>query len=204
MLHTIMGMERALPWLALAFAAGYVFGSVPVGIIVSRVFGLGDLRQIGSGNIGATNVLRTGSKLAAALTLLGDAAKGFVPVWLFLGWGDLAAQLAGLGAFIGHCFPVWLRFRGGKGVATFLGVALGLHWPAFALTCLTWLVTAGVWRISSAAALVASLSAPLWLMLLQRWEAVLVVLILTVGVWLRHSSNIRRLIRGEEPKIGNQ
>ena len=127
MFHTIMGFERALPWLILALGCGYLAGSIPFGVIVARVFRLGDLRKIGSGSIGATNVLRTGNKLAALATLLLDALKGALPVLFFLGWGDLAGQAAGLGAFLGHCFPVWLRFRGGKGVATWLGVMLVIH-----------------------------------------------------------------------------
>jgi len=130
MLHELMAPERALPWFALAFSVGYLAGSIPFGLILARVFRLGDLRNIGSGNIGATNVMRTGNKLAAALTLLFDGLKGALPVLFFLGWGDLAAQFAGLGAFVGHCLPVWLRFRGGKGVQTFFGIALALYWPA--------------------------------------------------------------------------
>ncbi|MDT8345111.1 MAG: glycerol-3-phosphate acyltransferase, partial [Thermohalobaculum sp.] len=144
-----MAPDRALPWLGLALACGYLAGSVPFGVIVARLFGLGDLRKIGSGNIGATNVLRTGNRLAAALTLGLDALKGALPVVVFLGWGDLAAQAAGVGAMLGHCFPVWLRFRGGKGVATFLGVVLGLSLPAGVLICGTWLVAARLSRISS-------------------------------------------------------
>lgn len=202
MLHDILGMDRALPWLMLALAAGYLAGSVPFGVLVARAFRLGDLRKIGSGNIGATNVLRTGNKAAAALTLLLDGAKGALPVALFLGWGDLAAQAAGLGAFLGHCFPVWLGFRGGKGVATFLGVVLGLHPLTFAAVAATWLAAAALSRISSVGALAASASAPLWLMLFGRWEAVLFAVILAALIWLRHHENIRRLLRREEPRIG--
>ncbi len=203
MFHHIMGAERAVPWLAIAFACGYLAGSIPFGVIVARLFGLGDLRKIGSGNIGATNVLRTGNKRAAALTLLFDALKGAVPVWIFLGlWGDLAGQLAGLGAFLGHCFPVWLKFRGGKGVATWLGVMLAIHPVSFAAMGLTWLAAAYLTRISSAGALAAAASGPLWLMLFGRWEAVLLAIILGALVWIRHHANIRRIIRGEEPKIG--
>lgn len=204
MLHEIMGLERALPWLIGAFAAGYLAGSIPMGLVVARIFALPDPRGIGSGNIGATNVLRTGSKPAAALTLILDSLKGALPVLVFLGWGDLAGQAAGLGAFIGHCFPVWLKFRGGKGVATFLGVLMGVFWPAGLLACLTWLVTAGLSRISSAAALVASLSAPIWLAVFDRWEAVLVMILIVLLVWIRHSANIRRLLAGTEPKIGEK
>ncbi|HUF87067.1 MAG TPA: glycerol-3-phosphate 1-O-acyltransferase PlsY [Thermohalobaculum sp.] len=202
MFHDILGIERALPWLLLALAAGYLAGSIPFGVLVARVFGLGDLRRIGSGNIGATNVLRTGNRVAAALTLALDAAKGAVPVALFLGWGDLAAQAAGLGAFLGHCLPVWLGFRGGKGVATFLGIMLGLHWLTFAALCATWLGAAAISRISSVGALATAASAPLWLMLFGRWEAVLFASLLAALIWLRHHANLRRLIRGEEPRIG--
>ena len=202
MLHDIMGLERALPWLGLAFACGYLAGSVPFGVLIARALGLGDLRRIGSGNIGATNVLRTGNRAAAAATLLLDAAKGAVPVALFLGWGDLAAQAAGAGAFLGHCFPVWLRFRGGKGVATFLGVLLALHWPAGLCALATWAAAAALTRRSSVGALAASALAPLWLVLFARWEAVLVVSVLAALLWLRHAANIGRLLRGEEPRIG--
>ncbi|MEO0622065.1 MAG: glycerol-3-phosphate 1-O-acyltransferase PlsY [Pseudomonadota bacterium] len=202
MLHDIMGLDRALPWLLGAFLAGYLVGSVPFGILVSRLFGLADPRTVGSGNIGATNVLRSGHKAAAAVTLLLDALKGAVPVLLFLFWGDLAAQAAGLGALIGHCFPVWLRFRGGKGVATFLGLVAALYWPAGAAAALTWLVAAGASRISSLAALVSAASAPVWLWGLGRLEAFLAVALAAVLVWARHHANIGRLLRGEEPRIG--
>mgnify|MGYP006275315669 CR=1 FL=1 len=204
MFHDVMGLERALPWLIAAFAGGYLAGSVPFGMLLSRLMGLGDLRRIGSGNIGATNVLRTGNRTAAALTLVLDALKGALPVLLFLGWGDLAAQAAGAGALVGHCFPVWLRFRGGKGVATFLVVMVGLYWPAGAAVCLTWLAGAGISRISSVGALAAAASAPLWLMAFERWEAVLVAILLAALVWLRHAGNIVRLLRGEEPRIGQR
>ncbi|MEO1459961.1 MAG: glycerol-3-phosphate acyltransferase, partial [Pseudomonadota bacterium] len=151
-----MAPDRALPWLALAFSLGYLAGSVPFGLLVARLFRLGDLRAIGSGNIGATNVLRTGNRAAAALTLLLDALKGAVPVLLFLSWGDLAAQCAGLGAFAGHCLPVWLRFRGGKGVATWFGIAFALHWPAGAVLAAVWLAGARATRISAVGALAAA------------------------------------------------
>lgn len=202
MLHEVMAIERALPWLLAALAAGYAVGSVPVGPLVARAFGLGDLRRIGSGNIGATNVLRTGNRAAAALTLLLDGAKGAVPVLVFLGWGDLAAQAAGLGALIGHCFPAWLRFRGGKGVATALGMCLGLYWPAGLAVIATWLAAVALSRISSVGALAAMGSAPLWFMAFSRWEAVLAVAVAAALVWLRHGANIRRLLHGTEPRIG--
>ena len=174
-------------------------------MIIAKLFRLGDLRKIGSGSIGATNVLRTGNKAAALLTVLLDAAKGAGPVAIFLSTsGDLAAQAAGLGAFLGHCFPVWLRFRGGKGVATWLGVLLALHPLTWAVTCLTWLAAAGVTRISSVGALAAAIFAPLWLILFDRWEAVLLMIILGALIWLRHFPNIRRLLRGDEPRIGQK
>ncbi|MEM7236430.1 MAG: glycerol-3-phosphate 1-O-acyltransferase PlsY [Pseudomonadota bacterium] len=201
MLHEIMGMDRALPWLLCALAAGYLIGSVPAGVLIARVFGLGDLRKIGSGNIGATNVLRTGSKKAAALTLLLDAAKGALPVLLFLGWGDLAAQAAGLGAVLGHCYPVWLKFRGGKGVATFIGVVYGLYWPIGLLICANWMMAARVSRISSVGALVATAATPVWFALFDRWEAVLITIVLAGLIWMRHRENMVRIWAGSEPKI---
>ena len=184
-------------------APGYLLGSVPFGIVITRALGLGDLRKIGSGNIGATNVLRTGSKKAAALTLLLDGAKGAVAVLLARAIAaEDAAQLAGLAAFLGHCFPVWLKFHGGKGVATWFGIMLVIHPLSWAMVCLTWLTVAKVSRISSVGALLAAASGPLWLMLFQRWEAVLLAIVLAALVWLRHHANIARLLKGEEPRIG--
>ena len=182
---------------------GYLAGSVPFGVLVARGFGLGDLRKIGSGNIGATNVLRTGNKAAAAATLLLDGAKGAAVVLLAraLAAPD-AAQLAGLAAFLGHCFPVWLRFRGGKGVATFLGILLAWAWPLGLAACATWLATAVLARISSLAALVAAATAPLWAWALGRTEAVLLCLALAALIYVRHLPNIRRLIAGTESRIG--
>ena len=202
MLHDVMAWERALPWLGLAFACGYLIGSVPVGLLVARMFGIVDPRKIGSRNIGATNVLRTGSKRAAAATLVLDMAKGAVPVLVFLHWGDLAAQAAGAGAVIGHTLPVWLRFRGGKGVASYLGLTLALYPPAGALVCATWAAAAFLSRISSVGSLAATASAPLWFWLLGRPEAVLAVAALALWLWLRHAANIGRLLRGREPRIG--
>jgi len=205
MFHQIMGFERALPWLILALGCGYLAGSIPFGMIVARLFRLGDLRNIGSGNIGATNVLRTGNRPAALATLLLDALKGAAPVWYFLSTsGDLAAQAAGLGAFLGHCFPVWLRFRGGKGVATWFGIMLAIHPLTWVALCLTWLAAAMLTRISSVGALAAAAAGPLWLIVFDRWEAVLLAIILGVLVWLRHHANIRRILRGEEPRIGKR
>ncbi|PRY93600.1 acyl-phosphate glycerol-3-phosphate acyltransferase [Hasllibacter halocynthiae] len=192
-------------WLLIATGAlAYLLGSVPFGIVMARLFGLGDLRRIGSGNIGATNVLRTGNRLAAFLTLVLDAGKGAIAVLAaraLLGAGD-AAQVAGFFAFLGHCAPVWLRFRGGKGVATFLGTALALAWPVGLAACATWLAGAALTRISSAAALLAAALAPVWALLLGRPDAVVLFALLGALVWWRHRPNIARILRGEEPRIG--
>lgn len=183
----------------------YLLGSVPFGMILARIMGLGNLRDIGSGNIGATNVLRTGNKSAAALTLLLDAAKGAVAV-LLARWfaGEAAAQAAALAAFLGHCFPVWLGFRGGKGVATFLGVILALAWPVGLACCATWAATAALSRTSSLAALVAAGSSTLWMLLLGYGTAFFLGVALTVLIYLRHRSNITRLRAGTEPRIGQK
>ena len=183
----------------------YLLGSVPFGMILARIMGLGNLREIGSGNIGATNVLRTGNKLAAFLTLLFDAGKGGVAV-LIAGaiFGGTAAQIAALCAFLGHLFPVWLKFRGGKGVATFLGIMLALNfWAGFA-ACMTWLAAAFITRISSMGALAASLSAPLWLYVFGLPEAIFLTLLLAILVWIRHHENIKRILNGQESKIGKK
>ncbi len=191
--------------LGLAALGGYLSGSIPFGPIVARLFGLGDLRKIGSGNIGATNVLRTGSKKAAATTLLLDMAKGWAPTALALALaGPAAAALAGVAAVLGHVFPVWLRFRGGKGVATFIGVLLGFAPLAGALELLSWLAGAAAFRISSLAALLMTLAAPLWLWLAGAPWAIGPVVALVALVWLKHHENIGRLLRGEEPKIGRK
>lgn len=196
-------IETSATLLILWAVIGYLLGSIPSGVLVARALGLGDLRSIGSGSIGATNVLRTGSKGAAALTLLLDAAKGAAAV-LLARWlaGEDAAQLAGLMAFLGHCFPVWLGFRGGKGVATCLGLLLALAWPVALLCAATWLTTAVITRISSLSALVAALSAPLWMLLLGYWHLLVLGAVLAVLVFWRHSANIERLRAGTEPKIG--
>ncbi|MGB3408856.1 MAG: glycerol-3-phosphate 1-O-acyltransferase PlsY [Jannaschia sp.] len=188
--------------LLLVAALAYLLGSIPFGIVMARLFGLGDLRKIGSGNIGATNVLRTGSKPAAFLTLIGDAGKGGAAV-LLARWlvGEDAAQLAGLAAFFGHCFPVYLGFKGGKGVATVLGTLLALSLGLGAAACLTWLAAAAAFRISSLAALVAAASAPVWALWL-RPEAAVVAAVLAVLIFVRHGANIRRILAGEEPRIG--
>jgi glycerol-3-phosphate acyltransferase PlsY len=182
----------------------YLLGSVPFGVVITRVMGLGDLRAIGSGNIGATNVLRTGNKGAAAATLLLDGAKGAVAVliaWAVTGQDD-AAQLAALASFLGHLFPVWLRFKGGKGVATFLGTLLALSWPVGLAVCGTWLATAVVFRISSLAAMVAAASSSFWLFTFESGRMLFLVMILTMLIYLRHWANLERIKAGTEPRIG--
>ena len=191
----------ALVYLA-AFAGGYTLGSIPFGLILAKLAGLGDLRQIGSGNIGATNVLRAGSKGLAALTLLLDAAKGTAAVLIAASWGENAAMLAGLGAFLGHLFPVWLGFRGGKGVATYIGVLLGLYWPAAVAFGAIWLIVAFATRYSSLAALVASGASVCVLALTGQWRLAALFLLLTALLDIRHAGNIARLTRGEEARIG--
>jgi acyl phosphate:glycerol-3-phosphate acyltransferase len=189
--------------LALVAIAAYLLGSIPFGIVITRAFGLGDLRQIGSGNIGATNVLRTGNKPAAAATLLLDAAKGGIAVLIARAmFGEDAAQLAGLTAFLGHLFPIWLGFKGGKGVATFLGILLALAWPVGLAACATWAAAAAVTRISSAAALCAAGLSGLWLLIFNHGTMILLVLILTILIYIRHAANIARIKAGTEPKIG--
>ena len=182
---------------------GYLLGSIPTGVLAARAMGLGDLRQIGSGNTGATNVLRTGSKAAALITLLGDALKGVVAV-LAAGWlaGPLAAQVAALMAFLGHCYPVWLGFRGGKGVATFLGLALALAPLAGVIACAIWAVTAKLSKISSLSALVAAALTPGVMWALGRTELVALFTVIGVLVFWRHRANIARLRAGTEPRIG--
>ncbi|MEL6233851.1 MAG: glycerol-3-phosphate 1-O-acyltransferase PlsY [Pseudomonadota bacterium] len=204
-LPDILGWDRAWPWLLGCLIAGYVLGSVPFGLILTRALGLGDVRRIGSGNIGATNVLRTGHRGAAAATLLLDGLKGFAAVAItFALYGPLPAQLAGIGALLGHVFPIWLRFRGGKGVATYLGVLFGLSWPVGLAACATWGLMALVARISSLAAIVTVLTAPVWLFLAGGRDAVWALVLLSALVLARHSANIARLLAGREPRIGSR
>jgi glycerol-3-phosphate acyltransferase PlsY len=200
------------PWVLIALAVGgYLLGSIPFGVLATRMAGLGDIRNVGSGNIGATNVLRTGRKDLAAITLVGDGGKGAAAVglaWLALGRFDpdkaaLYAAIAGGAAFIGHLYPVWLGFKGGKGVATFLGVLLAAAWPVGLLCCLTWLVMAKLGKISSLAALTAAALSPLYAFLLHRPAPTIVLAAaLAVLVFVRHHENIRRLMKGAEPRIG--
>ncbi|MFT3690545.1 glycerol-3-phosphate 1-O-acyltransferase PlsY [Paenirhodobacter sp.] len=200
------GAESGAIILAAVAVLGYLLGSIPFGVVLTRMLGLGDLRQIGSGNIGATNVLRTGNKAAALATLILDGAKGAVAVWLaraLLG-NEMAAAIAGGAAFIGHLYPVWLGFRGGKGVATFLGTLLALAWPVGVAACLAWLLTAVVSRLSSLSALVAAAaSVPLAMMLGHR-ELMPLLTIMAVLIFWRHRSNIQRIAQGREPRIGQK
>jgi glycerol-3-phosphate acyltransferase PlsY len=189
--------------LALAFLVGYLFGSIPFGIVLTRLAGGPDLRSIGSGNIGATNVLRTGNKRLAAATLLGDMLKGAAAVLLAAYvWDHDAVLAAALGAFLGHVFPVWLKFRGGKGVATYIGVLIGLAWQAAVIFCAMWLLVAWLSRYSSLAALVASALTPLTLWLLGAVPEAVLFFFLTALLWLMHRANIMRLLNGSEPEIG--
>ena len=184
---------------------GYLIGSIPFGMVLAHKMGLGDLRSIGSGNIGATNVLRTGNKTAAALTLFLDAAKGAVAVLLArLFAGEDAAQVAALTAMLGHCYPIWLGFRGGKGVATFLGVLLALAWPVGLGACIAWAVAAAVSRISSMGALGAAALTPVLLLILGYGSALLLGIVLALLIFWRHRANITRLRSGTEPRIGQK
>lgn len=189
--------------LTIVAVLAYLLGSIPFGLVITRAMGLGDLRSIGSGNIGATNVLRTGNRGAALATLVLDAAKGGIAV-LLARWavGEDAAQLAALCSFLGHLFPVWLRFKGGKGVATFLGTMIALAWPVGLAACATWAVVAAVTRISSLSALAAAALSSLWLFVFDKGEMIILVVVLTVLVYARHWKNLERIKAGTEPKIG--
>lgn len=198
-------IELANEWPHFLYAAviGYLLGSIPFGVIITRIAGLGDIRSIGSGNIGTTNVLRTGKKSLAALTLLGDALKGTVAVLLVSTlFGPDLALVAGLFAFLGHLYPVWLKFRGGKGVATFLGILLGLFLPVAVAFAAIWIACAYLTRYSSLSALIASLATPLLLLAMSQWQMAGLFAILTVILWLKHYQNIARLLSGSESKIG--
>jgi glycerol-3-phosphate acyltransferase PlsY len=193
----------------LALVFGYFLGSIPFGLILTRMAGLGDVRNIGSGNIGATNVLRTGHKGLAALTLVLDALKGTAAVLVahklggtYGGVAILAGLVAGLGAFLGHIFPVWLGFKGGKGVATYIGVALGVFWPAALIFCGLWLAVAFTTRYSSLSALVSSTLTPLALWMMNAPAAAILLSMLSILLIWKHRANIDRLMKGEEPKIG--
>lgn len=197
--------ETTLPMLILWGVVGYLLGSIPYGMVLARVMGLGNLREVGSGNIGATNVLRTGNKTAAGLTLVLDAAKGAMALLLARAFaGEDAAQLAGVMAMIGHCYPVWLNFRGGKGVATFLGLMLALAWPVGVACCAVWLIAAAIWRISSMGALAAASACTFLMVVLGQGSALLMGIVLTLLIFWRHRENIRRIKAGTEPKIGHK
>ena len=203
----------AFSWaFVIAFVVGYLIGSLPTGLLITRLSGLGDIRKIGSGNIGATNVLRTGRKDLAALTLLGDFLKGAIPVWV--GWrlGQDIAVLTGLGTVIGHCFPIWLKFRGGKAVATGAGAVIMLSWPVGLVAVAVWAVLAAIFRIASLAGICAAVAAPVaaWYLAyqplggrfysdVQRFEAIAIIGVILI---LRHHANIRRLLAGKEPRFG--
>ena len=191
--------------LILVGVLGYLLGSVPFGIVITRALGLGDLRAIGSGNIGATNVLRTGHKGAALATLLLDAGKGAIAVLIArFAVGEDAAQVAGGMAFLGHLFPVWLGFKGGKGVATFLGTLIALAWPVGLAACATWAVTAAITRISSLSALVAAAMSGLWCFVFSRGDLLILTFALMLLVYIRHWPNLQRIKAGTEPKIGQK
>ncbi len=199
--------------LGAAIVGGYLLGSIPFGVIVMKVAGAGDPRAIGSGNIGATNVLRSGRRDLAALTLIGDGGKGAVAVliaWLATGHAtdgvqSLLMALAGGAAFIGHLFPAWLGFKGGKGVATFFGTLLAAAWPVGLLAGATWLLVAAVFRMSSLAALTAAALAPIFVLLLhQPYPIAVMAAVMAVLIYIRHLPNIRRLLKGEEPRIGGR
>jgi acyl phosphate:glycerol-3-phosphate acyltransferase len=199
-----MSDEANLLHLLAALIFGYLLGSIPFGLIFTRMAGLGDVRKIGSGNIGATNVLRTGRKGLAAATLVGDALKGTAAVLIAAQWGPQFATVAALGAFMGHLFPVWLKFRGGKGVATFIGVLIGLKPLAALIFVLIWIGIAFATRYSSLSALVASAATPVVLWLLGEPGMAGTTIILVALLWWKHSQNISRLLAGTEGKIGQK
>ena len=196
-----MGLSALDMIVALVF--GYLCGTIPFGLILTKSAALGDIRSIGSGNIGATNVLRTGNKKVAALTLLLDAIKGTVPA-LLMGWlfGSQAAVLAGLAAFFGHLFPMWLGFKGGKGVATTIGVLFGLYWPLGLVFIGVWIAMAVLFRISSLSALTASFLSPFAAWFFERPDLILPAAIMGAAVFITHRTNIARILKGEEPRIG--
>jgi acyl phosphate:glycerol-3-phosphate acyltransferase len=199
-------LPTEVPWLAPlgALLIGYLLGSIPFGVLLTRIAGAGDLRQIGSGNIGATNVLRTGRKGLAAATLLLDMAKGAAAVLIAAPLTPVGAMLAGTAAFIGHCYPVWLGFRGGKGVATLMGIVVALYWPAGLVYAVVWLTLLATLRISSVAGMAAAISAPVSVAYFGEVDLVLMLLALALIVLWKHRDNIDRLINGTEPRIGSK
>jgi len=200
--------EFLSPYTIAALVLGYLLGSIPFGLVLTRAAGLGDVRDIGSGNIGATNVLRTGNKGIAALTLLLDLLKGTAAVLIghaigaLGGVAILASLIAGLAAFIGHTYPVWLGFKGGKGVATYIGVLLGLNWPGALAFCSVWLLVAILSRYSSLSAIVAAIVTPIWLLTVGDYATAILAALLSVLLIFKHRANIHRLVAGEEPRIG--
>ena len=188
----------------LAFVGGYALGSIPFAYIVTILFGLGDIRKVGSGNVGTTNVLRTGNKLATALTLIGDVGKGVLAVLIAKQFGEFPAMAAALGAFTGHIFPVWLGFKGGKGLATFIGILTALFIPVALIVCATWIATALITRISSLSALVAAAASPVYMLAFGPWQYAVGAALLAALIFVTHRENIRRLLAGQEPRIGEK
>lgn len=197
-------MQTEVLWIAplTALLGGYLLGSIPFGVLLTRAAGAGDLRAVGSGNIGATNVLRTGRRGLAAATLLLDMLKGALAVWLALRWSPGDAPLAAAGAFVGHCYPVWLRFRGGKGVATLMGVAVALHPPIGLIYAVVWIGVLALTRYSSLAGMAAAVAAPVAAALFDRFDLVLLLIAFAVIVLYKHRENIGRLLDGSEPRVG--
>ena len=194
--------SEAAPFYAAALVVGYFLGAIPFGLFFTRIAGLGDIRDIGSGNIGATNALRTGNRWGAAGTFLGDMGKGALAVLLAAQFGPDMAIIAGFGALVGHLFPVWLKFKGGKGISTYIGILLALAWPVGLLFCATWLAVTLTFRISSLSALVASLLSPVYFAWFDRWQMVELSVVLVFLVFIAHRENIARLLAGTEPRIG--
>ncbi|MEM6461034.1 MAG: glycerol-3-phosphate 1-O-acyltransferase PlsY [Pseudomonadota bacterium] len=200
-----ISLQSALPYYAIALVIGYLLGSIPFGLILTRLAGMGDLRAIGSGNIGATNVLRTGNKGLAAATLLLDALKGTAAVLLFSWlWGQNMAMVAGFAAYLGHLFPVWLRFKGGKGVATYVGVLLGLLPIGVLIFAIVWLATAALTRYSSLAALIAAIFVPVALFLIGQVAIAQLFTVMSLITYVMHRANIARLVAGTESRIGDK
>jgi glycerol-3-phosphate acyltransferase PlsY len=192
-------------YIALAVLGGYLIGSIPFGLVLTRLAGLGDIRAIGSGNIGATNVLRTGRKDLAAATLILDAGKAGIAAALCAAlFGTILGLVAGAAALVGHCFPVWLKFKGGKGVATYVGTMLVVFWPVGLVVIGTWLIMAAIFRISSLSALIAALAAPVAAYLFGRTDVAIMAGALTLLIYWLHRANITRLLKGEEPRIGDK